>query len=118
MTLDITFMLTLITFWIIAFAKLKKRLYQDDCHYLAGEHLGILLQVPLLQVIGKPSVSTLSDEAVMDDHYNLRKNNIDNHTPKKLIICPKMLTTMSYELVMDDYNDLRKDNIIIHTPKN
>ena len=53
----------------------------------------------------------------MDDHYNLRKDNIDNHTPKKLIICPKMLTTMSYEFVMDDYNDLRKDNIIIHTPK-
>ena len=118
MTLDITFMLTLITFWIIAFAKFKKKLYQDDCHYLAGEHLGILLQVPLLQVIGKPSVSTLSDEVVMDDHYNLRKDNIDNHTPKKLIICPKMLTTMSYEVVMDDYNDLRKDNIIIHAPKN
>ena len=53
----------------------------------------------------------------MDDHHNMRKDNIDNHTSKKLIICPKMLTTMSYEVVMDDYNDLRKDNIIIHTPK-
>ena len=64
-----------------------------------------MLQVPLLQVIGKPSVSTLSDEVVMDDYYNLRKDNIDNHTPKKLIICPKMLTKMSYEVVKDDYND-------------
>ena len=83
MTLDITSMLTLITFWIIAFA--KKKLYQDDCHYLAGEHLGILLQVPLLQVIGKPSVSTLSDEVVMDYHYNLRKD----YTPKKIDNMPQ-----------------------------
>ena len=30
----------------------------DDGEHLAGEHLGILLHVPLLQVIGKPSVST------------------------------------------------------------